>query len=224
VINWPGIWGPEVILETVSPEASATQRDDRFLDSLKRALEPFEEHRQEVLGTVVADQRIVGSAVRALSTGTRDVWVHLEGLAVARRNLEPVKPMHTREREVLEVIIDLLDWQLGSLVAVSQPDALMVVVSPYGLAPPNSIERLRRMLGFGNDWRTSAEDCPDGVVLLSGVGVPQGQRFAGARLTDVAPTLCYLLGLPVAQYMEGGVIVEVVEQDYLASHPLRVVD
>jgi hypothetical protein len=213
-----------VLLEIVSPEASTTPRDDRFLDSLNRALEPFDDHRQDVLGAVVEDQRIVGSAVRALSAGTRDVWVHLEGLAVARRYLEPVKSMHTREREVLEVVIDLLDSQLGSLVAASQPDALMVVVSPYGLAPPNSLERLRRLLGFGDSWRTSAEDCPDGVVLLSGVGVPQGQRFAGASLTDVAPTLCYLLGLPVAQYMEGGVIVDGVEQEYLANHPLRVVD
>jgi len=41
---------------------------------------------------------------------------------------------------------------------------------------------------------------------------------------DVAPTLCYLLGLPVAQYMEGSVVVAAVTPSFLAEHPLRVVD
>jgi hypothetical protein len=36
--------------------------------------------------------------------------------------------------------------------------------------------------------------------------------------------VCYLLGLPVAQYMEGGVIVDAVEPEFLAENPLRVVD
>ena len=43
-------------------------------------------------------------------------------------------------------------------------------------------------------------------------------------LEDVVPTLCYLLDLPVAQYMEGRVILEAVSPDWLAEHPLMVVD
>jgi len=37
-------------------------------------------------------------------------------------------------------------------------------------------------------------------------------------------TLCYLLGLPVAQYMEGSVVVGMVTPSFLEEHPLRVVD
>jgi len=40
----------------------------------------------------------------------------------------------------------------------------------------------------------------------------------------VAPTLCYLLGLPTAQYMEGGIIVDAIAPDFLATHPLRVAE
>jgi hypothetical protein len=36
--------------------------------------------------------------------------------------------------------------------------------------------------------------------------------------------LCYLLGLPVAQYMEGSVVISAVTPSFLAEHPLRVVD
>jgi hypothetical protein len=80
------------------------------------------------------------------------------------------------------------------------------------------------LLGLGGNWRTSPEDCPDGVFLLVGEEVVDGQRIAAARTTDLASTLCYLLGLPVAQYMEGRVMVECVSEEVLATRPLWVVD
>jgi hypothetical protein len=60
--------------------------------------------------------------------------------------------------------------------------------------------------------------------MLLGEDVPAGRRLPPANPPDVAPTLCYLLGLPVAQYMEGGVIVDAVKPEFLAENPLRVVD
>jgi hypothetical protein len=60
--------------------------------------------------------------------------------------------------------------------------------------------------------------------MLLGDEIPPGRRAAAATLPDVAPTLCYLLGLPVAQYMEGGVLVDAIDPTYLSQHPLRVVD
>ena len=51
-----------------------------------------------------------------------------------------------------------------------------------------------------------------------------GRRVASVNPPDVAPTLCYLLGLPVAQYMEGSVVVGMVTPSFLEEHPLRVVD
>ena len=38
----------------------------------------------------------------------------------------------------------------------------------------------------------------------------------------MVPTACYLLGLPLAQYMEGSVIIEAVDARYLSTHPLVV--
>ncbi|HPA81613.1 MAG TPA: hypothetical protein PLS95_12425, partial [Thermoanaerobaculales bacterium] len=103
-------------------------------------------------------------------------------------------------------------------------DATVAVVAPYGLAPPTPWERLRRLLGIGGAWRVSPETNPDGALLLAGPGVAAGRRFERARLADVAPTLCYLLGLPTAQYMEGGIIVDAIEPEFLATHPLRVAE
>ena len=97
-------------------------------------------------------------------------------------------------------------------------------LSPYGLAPPDPWENMRRLLGGGSSWRASPETCPDGLLILRGPGVARHHQVGGMELTDVAPTLCYLLGLPVARYMDGRLISEAVEARFLATHPLQVVD
>jgi hypothetical protein len=80
------------------------------------------------------------------------------------------------------------------------------------------------MFGGGESWHTSAEGSTDGLFILVGEGVDPGRRVPPVSPPDVAPTLCYLLGLPVAQYMEGSVVVGAVTPSFLAEHPLRVVD
>ena len=44
---------------------------------------------------------------------------------------------------------------------------------------------------------------PDGVLMVSGPGVPAGGKIAGAHITDLAPTILALLGVPVPSNMDG---------------------
>jgi hypothetical protein len=226
-VGWPGIWGPSVTMHEPRTEEMAggdADSSSTILVPLSRSLAAFPDERELVWRSIERDRAVLRTALDAISSGSRNLWLQLEALSVTRRRLEPVLARHTREREVLDLTIALLDEQLAQLLDAVASDTLIALVSPYGLAPPNPWERLRRTIGIGSDWRTSAEDCPDGAVLLIGDGVPQGQRFAGAQMADLAPTLCYLLELPVAQYMEGRVVVEALDEEFLANHPLRVVD
>ena len=120
--------------------------------------------------------------------------------------------------------MELVDGQIGELLGAVDGRALVAVVSPFGLAPPGSFERMKRLFGGGESWHTTAEGSPDGLFILLGDGVNSGSRVQPVNPPDVAPTLCYLLGLPVAQYMEGSVVVNAVEPSFLSEHPLRVVD
>lgn len=61
---------------------------------------------------------------------------------------------------------------------------------------------------------------PEGILLLAGPQVRREATVRGAQMADIAPTLCYLLGLPVPEDMEGRVLVEALEETYLEAHPV----
>jgi hypothetical protein len=224
VFGWPGSWGNDPSLRDFPGDATGAALEPTMRASLEAALDSLPERKAQIWSAIVRDQARVESAVDALEEGVADVWVHLEALSMARRYHEPLRPRHTRQRLFLELMMELVDEQLGALFAATGDDDLVAVVSPFGLAPPGSFERLKRTFGGGESWHTSAESSPDGLFILLGKGANPGRRVTPVSPPDVAPTLCYLLGLPVAQYMEGSVVVGMVTQSFLEEHPLRVVD
>lgn len=220
VIGWPGFWGADSGVDRVDPGSAPIELDAGLREALEIALGAFSAKGPKVWRAIDRDQASVDQAVRALDTGTTNLWIHLGALAETRQLLEPLKPRHTGEREVVELIVELLDGQLGQLLTAAPPDALVVLVSPYGMSPPSSYEWLRRLVGIGDTWRSSGDQCWDGLLMMLGRDVIGGRQFQDVGLPDVVPTACYLLGLPLAQYMEGSVIIQGVDGSYLATHPL----
>jgi len=59
-----------------------------------------------------------------------------------------------------------------------------------------------------------------GIFLLSAPGkVRRLTRAQPARIVDLAPTMLHLLGLPVPQALDGRVLLETLEEQYLSQHP-----
>jgi len=126
-----------------------------------------------------------------------------------------------------------VDRTLGMCVAAASRDATVVVLSDHGMHAKSPPSRLRSGVEISGDH----EDAPDGILLVSGTGIKKNYRLRrpgmvlshlyGDRLRadvyDVAPTLLYLLGLPVAQDMDGEVITEMFTDDYLATHQINFV-
>jgi hypothetical protein len=222
VLGWPGIWDPRAGVVEIGPGGAQTDLEVDLRSALETALLPFPDEGSEIWRAIDRDQANLKSAVDRMGSGVEHLWVHLGALTETRELLEPLKPRHTGEREVVELVVELLDSQLGELLTAAPPDALVVVVSPNGLSPPSSYERLRRLVGIGDTWRTSGDRCWDGILMVLGRDVAVGRRYQDVRHPDVVPTLCYLLGLPLAQYMEGEVIIEAVDPSFLATHPLVV--
>jgi hypothetical protein len=105
---------------------------------------------------------------------------------------------------------EALDKFLGELWRRGDGPRVLAVVSASGMA------RQGRGLA-GTD-----EGAPDGVLLLYGEGIRPGALLTGARLVDVAPTLLYALGFPVAKDADGQVITAAFDRSFLSGHPLTV--
>jgi hypothetical protein len=223
-LGWPGLWHEGVLSKEPPPSLGLSRIDPDFRAALDAALSRFPEERAAVHRAIDRDLARLHRGVEALGEGHRNLWIYVEMLSAARRKLEPLSPLDTEHREVIELVLELLDQELAAVFGAAPDDTLVAVVSPYGLDPPHQLERLRRVIGLGDQWRATAETCADGVLVLCGPGVAGPQRYSTASLPDLAPTLCYLLGLPVAQYMEGRVLLDAIDPAFVATHPLRVVD
>lgn len=59
----------------------------------------------------------------------------------------------------------------------------------------------------------------EGILIAQGPHILEGVRLADSHLVDVAPTLLYLLEVPVADDMDGRVLQEMFDPRFLAGHP-----
>ncbi len=115
----------------------------------------------------------------------------------------------------LEMLARFIGEETRSLGA----DDLLLVVSAYGMEP---VSIWRRLLWPGRRSGSHA-NAPDGLLLALGGGIRAGTTVSGASILDVAPTLLYALGLPVARDMEGRVLSDLFEEDFVRAHPLTFI-
>ena len=115
-------------------------------------------------------------------------------------------PEFDRAAAVLASYYAELDTFLAALWAQVERPRLLAVVSPSGVDDPSEFERLAgcaapRRCAAGSTGRRRHAGC-------CGEGVRPGTLVTGAALVDVAPTLLYALGLPVARDLDGRLLTE----------------
>jgi predicted AlkP superfamily phosphohydrolase/phosphomutase len=159
----------------------------------------------------------------AVPYGSCHVYVNLEGRepygAVGAQDYDTV-----RER-VIDLMLAYRDPQTGLCpfsVVLRKEDAR--VLGLYGDAVGDVVYAVReefsdehgQSLGTG-EWGSGVGSLKS-LLLLSGPGVRRGAVLERTiSLTDVAPTICHLAGLPVPLQAEGAVIYQALEDDVLKN-------
>jgi hypothetical protein len=100
---------------------------------------------------------------------------------------------------------------------------VLFVVSGYGMSPVPWWRRLLSLPGGASVPSGSHDGAPDGVVFAVGDGIKRGASLERGSILDVAPTLLYVMGLPLARDMEGRVWTEILEDDFLRQHPVSFI-
>jgi hypothetical protein len=165
----------------------------------------------------------------AVYTGLTDViahrfwrWAFPEDFAEppSARNVE-------RYGSLIAKAYEHADRALGRLVAAAPAEAVFVVLSDHGMvadrtetAAPTDAASLR--------VSAAHHDAPPGALIVAGPGIAGGGFEASqaadalpvlGSVTDIAPTVLALLGLPAGADMPGRVLEELLEPGFLRAHP-----
>jgi hypothetical protein len=128
-----------------------------------------------------------------------------------------------RYGRVLDRYASLLGRWVGEQAQDLRPGEVLVVLSGHGLEPaPLGRRLLGTLLGTPVTAASHAAG-PEGFFLAVGDGIRQGGTLRSASVLDVAPTLLYLMGLPVARDMEGRVLTEILDEHFARDNPVTFI-
>ena len=123
---------------------------------------------------------------------------------------------------VLDDYYAYVDSLVGEAMASLREGDLLVVVSGFGMEPLTVGKRVLERVAGDPKFSGTHERGPDGFLVAYGAAVAPGRQVRGA-IVDVAPTLLYFLGLPVARNMDGFARTDVFARDFNAQHTITFI-
>lgn len=112
---------------------------------------------------------------------------------------------------------------VGEAAQALRPGEVLLVVSGYGMQPLPLWRRLLEAAAGDATLSGTHLGAPDGFMLAVGDGIRPGAVLRNASVLDLAPTILYLMGLPVARDMEGRVLTEMVDETFARAHPVTFI-
>ena len=113
--------------------------------------------------------------------------------------------------ELLAPAYQFMDRIVGKYMERMDADTTLIVLSDHGFEFDRGHYRHAQPEGKP----------PDGILYLAGRGVRRGQGVEGATLYNVAPTVLYLMGQPVAADMDGDVLWDAISGGFASANPVR---
>lgn len=126
---------------------------------------------------------------------------------------------HARFRDVVSEWYEHQDELLGRLLAqIDLDETAVFIVSDHGF---KSGERRIRSEVTVDIKKAHLDHESQGVILAAGPHIRRNSQVEGASVLDITPTLLHYLGFPVAEDMDGRVLSDLFEPDFLESNSIR---
>lgn len=156
------------------------------------------------------DEAAVRIAEHFLSKGGFDFFaIHLWGLDRVQHQFLETPGGALADRTVVDRYYERVDALVARLVRKAPDGATFLVLSDHGAAAVRpALERVH------GRWLPSGEHMDTGMLVVSGAGAGRCAERGSAVTLDVAPTVLHLLGLPVADDMDGEPLLR-----YLGARP-----
>ncbi len=216
------------------------------LIEIKRHLEPY---IGTTLLRSLVPQRFKDSASSLLDMPIRPQWQRTKAFLLSssgraiRINLKGREPQGTvspgieYERLVDEIITELYrlrDPETGEQIIEKVYRKEEIFVGEHSVHAPDMILELKGTyflqegLGkklvlpsrLGNSDKSGVHR-PEGILFLMGKGVKKGFTIHRPSILDITPTALFLMGLPVPEGLDGRILLEAFEQDFIEQQPPR---
>ncbi len=123
---------------------------------------------------------------------------------------------------VLERYYTYVDGIVGRAIQSLGADDLLLVVSGFGMDPLGPGKRALERIAGDPKLSGTHENAPDGFLMAYGRSVAPG-AFPRASVVDVAPTILYFLGLPVARDMDGYARTDIFTAGFTDQRPITFI-
>lgn len=99
------------------------------------------------------------------------------------------------------------DMMLGRLMQLAGEDTTIILISDHGFHPDHNRPTTIPKEPAG----PAIEHSPYGIIVMNGPGIKKDSSIFGASLLDITPTLLSLYDMPVAEDMDGKVLLQAFE-------------
>jgi hypothetical protein len=123
---------------------------------------------------------------------------------------------------VLEQYYRFIDGIVGRAIGSMEDEDLLLVVSGFGMEPLSLGKRVLERVAGDRELSGSHERAPDGFVLAYGRHVSKGHR-SRASVVDIAPTILYYFGLPIARDLDGFARTDIFDRSFTEARPITFI-
>lgn len=205
---------------------------------VKVAYKARKKQRYDLLRVMFLSSRDIDwSRTRAYSAGNvGQVFINLKGRE-PQGIVEPGQEYEELRQQIITELADLRDTETGDRVAEQVFKREEVYSGEYTdqladiLILPRNLEYIATGLSefvsnkiMAPSFAYTGTHRMDGIFMLRGDGLRRGCDAQDAHIVDMAPTILHLLGLPIPQGMDGSVLTELFDQQFLASRPVEYTD
>jgi predicted AlkP superfamily phosphohydrolase/phosphomutase len=204
------------------------------LKLVKVAFKASKKQRYDVLSTLFLSwQDIDWQRTRAYASGNvGQIFVNLRGRE-PQGAVEPGREYEAVREQIVAMLGGLTDPETGVPVIEHIYKREEIYSGPYVdqmadiLFLPRNLEYVATGLSdfvsnevVAPSFAYSGTHRMDGIFMLRGDVIKAGSIAEGASIVDMAPTIMHILGLPVPRDMDGRVLTELLDEEFVASRPV----
>ncbi len=135
-----------------------------------------------------------------------------------QKELSTLKDPDTGQ-QIIERILEKKELYSGPYTE-DAPDVLLFFKDPrYAIRKELLYPALFRKLNPEDRMTGHHTSFPKGICIIKGPHIVSKSKPKGMEIIDIAPTVLYLMGEPIPEGMDGRVITEIINPEYLKLHP-----